>query len=69
MGKKAKKISEGATGRPRKYGKQLTSMRSLRFPDEDYEKWQAAADASGLSLTEWIVNACRKALARSPKAP
>jgi hypothetical protein len=29
-------------------------MRSLRVPDEEWERWQNAATAKGLSISMWL---------------
>jgi hypothetical protein len=59
MAKKLPQIPDKG-GRPRIYDGE-TGMKAHRYPLAEYKQWQDAAKGEGISLTQWIVNACRRA--------
>lgn len=52
--KKKPRIGRPPSGRPH------TPPRSLRVPDEVWERWQKKAAAAGKTLTAWIVERCER---------
>jgi hypothetical protein len=58
----AKKLPKSLVGRPRLYAGDM-KMRSLRFPLDEWEQWQAAAEADGVSMTQFVVNSLRRTMA------
>ena len=55
---------------PKKTGRPATGkqpMRSLRVSDVDWTAFRTAAEASGVSLAEWIVTTLRRAAKRSTR--
>lgn len=52
-----KKATKKPPGRP---ATGQTPPRSIRVPDEMWERWKAAAEKAGKGVTTWIVERCEK---------
>jgi hypothetical protein len=65
MAKKMENNSDKPRGRPRLYDE--THMRSLRFPLNEWQEWDAYAKANKLSVTGMIVDAMRAYMKRATR--
>jgi predicted HicB family RNase H-like nuclease len=53
-----------SSGRPPRAGG-ATRIVALRLSDEERARWEEAAEAAGLSLSEWIRSICERAIKRA----